>query len=76
MTLSLKNLKTLLALVGINNLSVKFEPENRLILAVFYRNGEKCKEIIPFDQVEGLFTDTQEATQDVQSSKNLRPNDS
>lgn len=61
--LSLQNLKPFLTLAGINNLSVKFEPENRQIRTAFDYAGERCEQIITFEQIEGIFTDGQQGPQ-------------
>ncbi len=63
MLLSLQNLKTILSLAGINNLVVKFEPENKLIRAIFDHKDQSCQEIITFEQIETLFTDSREDAQ-------------
>ena len=44
-------------MLGINNLSVRFEPESRQIRTEFDRGGEHCEEIITFQQIEAIFTD-------------------
>jgi len=43
-------------MAGINNLSVRFEPESRHIRAGFDRGGEHHDEIITFQQIEDIFT--------------------
>ncbi len=61
--LSVGQIKTVLSLAGINNLSVKFEPESRQIRTGFDYFGKHQEEIISFEQVERLFTDSQEDVQ-------------
>ena len=70
--LSLQSIKPILAMAGINNLSVKFEPENRLIRAAFDRGGQHFEEIISFEQIEALFTDSREGTQETLQQLNAR----
>jgi len=54
--LSLEYIKPILAMAGINNLSVRFEPESGQIRAAFDQGGEHHEEIITFEQIEGIFT--------------------
>ncbi len=61
--LSLQIIKSMLSMAGINNLSVKFEPENKQIRTVFSYAGEHCEQIITFEQIEGIFTDGQQGPQ-------------
>ena len=70
--LSLQIIKPILALAGINNLSVKFEPENRSIRATFDQGGRHFEEIISFEQIESLFTDSREGTQETLQQPNVR----
>ena len=53
-----RQIKPILVMFGINNLSVKFEPESRQIRTEFDRGDEHCEEIITFEQIEDIFTDT------------------
>lgn len=55
--LSLEHIKPILAMAGISNLQVRFEPESRHIRAEFDRGGEHHEEIITFEQIEAIFTD-------------------
>ncbi len=69
--LSLQIIKSVLAAAaGISKLSVKFEPENRQIRAIFYQYGRHTEEVISFEQIESLFTDTQEGAQDAPQQPN------
>jgi len=47
----------ILALAGINNLSVKFDAENKQVLAGFDYYGQRIEKKIPFSEIEASFTD-------------------
>lgn len=54
--LSVEQTKPILAMAGINNLSVRFEPEARCIRVEFDRGSERRTEYITFEQIESIFT--------------------
>ncbi len=66
-----QKIKILFSLAGINNLAVKFEPENQLIRVHFVRAGEQVEETIAFKQVEDFFAAGQEGPQMAQDGKTL-----
>lgn len=68
--LSVASLKPILAIAGINHLSVKFEPENRQVRVRFDHYGRHSEEIISFEQIEQLFPDGQEGVQLVDQPSN------
>lgn len=62
--MQLGNLKSILSILGINRLSVKFDAENKLIRTIFEHKGENTEETITFEQIEQLFSEGQEGRQD------------
>ena len=52
-------IKPILALAGINNPSVKFDAENKQVLADFDYHGQRIEKKIRFKEIEDSFTDGQ-----------------
>ncbi len=59
-------IKTVLGLAGIKNISVEFEPDAAQIRVGYDHAGERIEEIIPFEQIETMFSDSQGAAQEPQ----------
>ncbi len=53
---SLQAIKTTLAGLGIRNLSVKFDSENKIIKASFRHYGQDHQKQISFQEIENVFT--------------------
>jgi len=69
----LSQLKAILALAGINNLSVKFDAENKQILADFDYHGQPIEKKIPFEDIEASFTDGSGTNAKASNLADLKP---
>lgn len=50
-------IKQILRMLGISNLRIRFDVENRQIIATFISSGEMRTECLNFTDIEDLFTD-------------------
>jgi len=57
--MDLATIKKALRLLGIRNLSVKFEPQAELIRTSFNYQGQHSEETISFQDIENILTDTE-----------------
>jgi len=68
----IESIKKTLALFGIRDLVINFDIEHRCIKAEFFCRGQMTEKIIPFDDIEDAFRDT-EITNETASNSAEQP---
>lgn len=60
-------------MVGIRDLTIKFDGPNQLVIASFVHAGRQQIKKIPFSEIESIFSDRPTAAQDATSVQSNRP---
>jgi len=68
--LQIQMIKQALTMFGVKDLTVKFEPAEKLLIASFNYAGKSNQEKITFESIEQLFQNPQEAAQQPHQSIN------
>ena len=55
----MQNLKMVMRLIGVSDVSIQFDGENHLINASFLYQGQRTSKQIPFKEIEALFQNTE-----------------
>ena len=50
-------IKAALKSFGIHDLSVRFDCDDKEIIAIYTRSGNNCRKTIPFSEIESTFSD-------------------